>query len=324
MIVKDLIKRENIFNLMITIDVDSDFFDSALSPHSNRELQWKGISKGIPLLIETFQKYRDSFDNPIKIIWFVRVDNQIKELYGNAAYLLNQYKDTWKMLLRRGDEIGWHPHLYRKSGENWIQETRHHHISKDLQESYMAMIEEGFSPICSRIGEAFQSNEIMSDLWKLGIKIDSTAMPGRVRMDNDRKINWSGTPQHAYYPSMSDYRLPAEGEDRVGILEFPMSMVETRTEYDKIPLKRYVDLSFRNSIIRDGLKSYIRTNDHLVSITHPSSVFPLSESTHPLISFDINEVEENLKAIMSECIRGGKKIRSLTFSEYLDNNELDI
>lgn len=315
--IADQVNCDDTLNLMLTIDVDSDFFDSALSSDTNSELQWEGIKKGIPLLIDILKKYRDSWGNPFKVTWFVRVDNQIKEVYGDSAYLLTKYNDLWKKRLENGDEIGWHPHLYRRFGNKWVQETRQIHISKILEESHGAMIKKGFSPISSRIGEAFQSNEIMLKLCKMGLKIDSTAMPGRVRIDSERSIDWSDTPQNPYNPSNTNYRLPAKGNDKIDILEVPMSMIETKTDYDKVPLKRYVDLSFRNSIIKDGLEDYIRDNNYLVSITHPSTVFPLSEKKHSLIAFDINEIENNLITIILECNKTGKKIRSLTFSEFL-------
>jgi len=245
------------------------------------------------------------------------VDNQLKEIYGNAAYLLIKYRGLWEKVEEEGDEIGWHPHLYRKLEGKWIQETRYSYIKKDLQESHKAMIETGFSPVCSRIGEAFQSNEIMIELFRLGIKIDSTAMPGRVRIDHERHIDWNGTPCDPYYPSKTDYRFPGKKGDSIGILEVPMSMIETKTDYDEKSLKRYVDLSFRNHIMKDGLEAHIRNSDYLISITHPSTILPLYNINHPLVSYDIAEVEKNINTIISECNRLGKKIRFITVTEFL-------
>ncbi|CAG0969864.1 MAG: hypothetical protein OIN86_14260 [Candidatus Methanoperedens sp.] len=309
--------NRDIFNIALTIDVDSDFFDSSLSQPMKGEMQWNGIETGIPLLVETFKKYKDSFGNPVKITWFIRVDNQLKGIYEHAAYLLIKYRKLWEKFEENGDEIGWHPHLYRKLEGKWIQETRPSYIKQDLKESYKAMIEAGFCPICSRIGEAFHSNEIMIELFRLGIKIDSTAMPGRVRIDTERHIDWKGTPYGPYYPSMTDYRLPGKKGDRIGILEVPMSMIETKTEYDKKSLKRYVDLSFRNHVMKDGLEAHIRNNDYLLSISHPSTILPLYNINHPLVSYDIAEVEKNLNTIISKCNILEKRIQFITVSEFL-------
>ena len=308
-----------VFVIAITLDVESDFFDASLFAGKNRgNLQWKGIEEGIPLLVKTLRGYQDNFGNSLKFTWFVRADNQLRDVYGHAAYLLKKYEHIWKTLIENGDEIGWHPHLYEKLGERWAQETRPACLIDNLQQSYQAVIEVGLSPVSSRIGEGLSSNEVMNELAELGIKVDSTAMSERVRMDNERSINWQGTPPYPYYPSRADYRIAGEGKDRVGILEVPMSMIETKVEYDKYPLRRYVDLSFHNSAIKKGLQTHIRTSDHLVSVTHPSTVLALFSQKHPLVSFDIGEVERNFEAVLSECENLGKKVRFVTISEFLD------
>ena len=281
-------------------------------------MQWQGIEEGIPLLVKTLRGYRDSLGNVLRFTWFARADKQLKAIYGDAAYLLKTYKHLWQDCLESGDEIGWHPHLYSRSGERWVQETRPAYLINDLQQSYQAVMAEGFRPTSSRIGEAFQSNEIMHELASLGIKVDSTAMPGRVRMDSERSIDWLVTPPHPYYPAKTDYRIPGENENRVGILEVPMSMVETKVKYDRSPVMRYIDLSFHNSVIREGLSAYIKGSDYLVSVTHPSTVLALASQKHPLVSFDIGEVERNLNTILSECSTLNKKVRFVTISEFLD------
>ncbi|MFC1874501.1 hypothetical protein ACFLYX_04285 [Chloroflexota bacterium] len=305
--------------LATTVDADSDFFDASLFPgESQAELRWQGIEEGIPLLINTLRGYRDSFGQVLRFTWFVRADNQLRDIYGGAADLLKIHKQLWQACLESGDEIGWHPHLYKKMGERWVQETRPAYIIEDLRQSYQAVMAEGFRPVSSRIGEAFQSNEIMNELANLGVKVDSTAMPGRARTDSERSFDWLATPPHPYYPAKTNYRVPGENEDRINILEVPMSMVETKVEYDRGPVMRYIDLSFHNSVIREGLSAYLKKNDYLVSITHPSTVLPLPDREHPLISFDIEEVERNLNTILAECSTLGKKIRFVTISEFRD------
>ena len=310
---------ENIFNIAVTFDAESDFFDAGLFPGKGRgDLLWRGVEEGIPLLVKTLRGYQDSFGNSLKFTWFVRADNQLREVCGHAGYLLRTCKHMWTALIKSGDEVGWHPHLYRKLGGKWVQETRAAYLAKDLQQSYQAVIAEGFLPVSSRIGEAFHSNEIMHELASLGMKIDSTAMPGRVRMDNERNVDWQPTPPHPYYPAKTDYRIPGENEKRVNILEVPMSMIRTRVEYDRSDVRRYIDLSFHNSVIREGLLAYIKVSDYLVSITHPSTVLALANRKHPLVSFDIGEVERNLTTILSECNRLNKKVRFVTIAEFQD------
>ena len=127
-------------------------------------------------------------------------------------------------LLERGDEIGFHPHLYRLSDGEWRQETDVAALREQLAEAIEAMRGAGFEPRSSRIGEAFGSNEVMSALNEFGIQCDSTAMPGRVRRDAERQLDWGTTPQQPYHPSTADYRQPGAPELR--LLEVPMSMID--------------------------------------------------------------------------------------------------
>ena len=81
---------------------------------------------------------------------------------------------------------------------------------------------------------------------------------------------------------------------------------------------RYTDLSFHNSVIREGLAAYIKESDYSVSVTHPSTVLALAGQKHPLFAFDIGEVERNLNTILSECSKLNKKVRFVTISEFRD------
>ena len=143
-------------------------------------------------------------------------------------------------------------------------------------------------------------------------------MPGRVRTDGVRNLDWQPTPCRPYYPSRADYRVPSETGESVGILEVPLSMVETRTDYDRLPLRRYLDLSFRSSVIGTGLRAYVEASDYAVTIVHASSVLPLVRGGHPLLSLDVGEVRRNLDTLMDACEAAGKRWRFVTVSQFLD------
>jgi len=169
----------------------------------------------------------------------------------------------------------------------------------------------------SRIGEAFGSNAVLAALDELGIHCDSTAMPGRVRKDEERHLDWETTPQEPYHPSSSDYRQP--GPDSLGLLEVPMSMVETKADYDERPLRRYVDLSFRHEAIKDGLHSYLTDASLLVTVTHPCAVLPgITNRRHGLLSSDIREFKRNLDFIFSECKRLNRRYKFVTIGDCWD------
>ena len=309
--------------IVLTFDIDNDhYFGESGSLVDKDILSWKGIEEGVPLILEAIKDCEDKFGTKIKKTWFVRADNQLKDIYGDTGYLLKRYFALWRKQMIEGDEIGLHLHIYQKSTDNkWIQETRPEYLIKKIREGYDAMKENNFKPLSSRIGEAYMSNEIVSTLNKLGIKIDSTAMPGRVRKDAKFQLDWLGTSQLPYHPSKDDYRVP--GENQLNLLEVPMSMIYTKVKYDVRPLKRYVNLSFYNDVMKDGLRKYIREYKLLVIITHPFEVLHSmynKDKKHPLISFNIGEIKKNIDFIISECKNAGKEYMFIRLSDLLNKN----
>lgn len=308
--------RENVLPILLTFDADSDYFDNSIAEYGL--LQWRGIEEGIFKILNVLSSIKDSFGNSCKVTWFVRADNQLLTIYGDAAYLLKKYNTLWRQCSSRGDEIGWHPHLYRLVNTVWQQETNEEELDSLLCQSIRAVRDAGYRPVSSRIGESYCSNGILESLSALGILCDSTAMPGRIRKDSQRSIDWEGTPQTPYFPSRKDYRHP--GESRVDILQVPMSMVSVKASYDEQPLRRYVDLSFFHEALRSGLKQFLPEASLLVSITHPSCVVPdVISSPHGLLSFQIEELRKNLFYIIEICDQSKRPYRFMTISDYCNH-----
>lgn len=283
-------------NLILTFDVCSNF---------------DGIEDAASLILKELRGIKDSFGEEIKFTWFVRADNQLKTIYGDATYLLERYNSLWRDLKKDRDEIGWHPHIYYLDAGKWKLETLDDPLETKLIESHEA-ITKYFDVSSARMGEGFHSTKSMSVLDKLGIKVDSTALPNRKRADSERFFDWIGTPEHPYHPSKNDYRIP--GKDELNILEVPMSTIRMKTSYDVTPLNRYVNLSFYNSLMNDGIKELVKTKDIIVTITHPYEVLSYSKG-HSLLSFDINEAEKNLFNIIKACKEINRAYKFITMSD---------
>ena len=297
----------NIFYIVISIDVDEDDYDR-ITENDEKAVQWLGVEKGIPLILKKLGKYRDSNNNEIKYTWFVRCDKRLEILYGRGDYLLYKYIDILRERFNFNDEIAWHTHLYDHDLSILRDENR---LLIDIQEFYKLFKSYGLHQGSSRIGRAYCSNLIMKALYKLGIQVDSTAMPGRKRNDEINKFNWETTPLHPYYPSKNDYRIP--GKDHFNILEVPFSMIETITSYDKKPINRYVNLSFKNSIVKKSLSPFIANNNLLITVLHPSELILKKE--HPILSFNIDDVKKNIELIFRQCEKFGKKVSFITMHE---------
>ncbi|OGC36732.1 hypothetical protein A2311_06235 [candidate division WOR-1 bacterium RIFOXYB2_FULL_48_7] len=295
--------------LFVAVSVDAD--DDGYDRHSSlpgEKVSWTGVEKGIPLLIETLAGYRDSGGCPVKYTWFVRCDAQLKQLYGNEAHLFEQFEPLWAERSIVGDEIAWHPHLYDHDAGLINDNVA---LSKLLRNSFSAVDKNKYNIRTSRLGRSICNNSLMFVLGELGIRTDSTAMPGKVKKDEFNMIDWSSTPEQPFKPSYNDYRVP--GANQTGLLEVPMSMISTQASYDRTPIKRYINLSFKNDLIERALRNFVRENDLLVSIMHPSEVVIKCE--HPLLSFEKKDVKRNMDAIMDECLRVDKSVRFITINE---------
>jgi hypothetical protein len=290
--------------IAITIDIDADVFDQSLQADSyqSQQPEWKGAEQGIPPLSALLKMYSGSDQQPCIATWFVRADDQVGYYHTDNAYLFERFYTYWTALANEGHEIAWHPHLYKLENGNWIQETDPQALLIQMDTSLKAVRSKGWKVTSSRIGEAYFSDAISQVLPSLGILCDSSALPGRERKDNTRNIDWLITPFTPYYPSLADYRVP--GTPHVPLLEIPFSMVEVAADYDLVPLKRYVDLSFWHRALKKGLEQAIQNNTVLNCIVHPSAIVPTLESKpHGLLSYSLNEVKRNIDFIVETAAK---------------------
>ncbi len=197
-------------------------------------LRWRGVVEGIPALIEALEEMEKRLGVRINIIWCVRADAQMKEIYGDAAWPYREFIELWTELEKRGDVIAWHPHLWRWSTERkcWYQEI--------ADEEWMGeCLEEGYAAICSaankritigRMGWEFHNNFTIRVLDELGVEADFSAVPGYYCQGDENSgscfhkfADWRGAPRHPYHPSKADYRRPAQdGEEELAIWEVPL------------------------------------------------------------------------------------------------------
>lgn len=300
----------------LTFDLDPDYFDESVGPTEGRtRISWRCISEGVGIVRERICQTAADYGLEAAPTWFVRVDNQVADLYGRPAHLLDAYGEVFEGLTGVGDEIAWHPHLYRLTEAGWSQETDPAALEDAMAAALMDMRAFGYSPRCGRIGEAYGSTGTMSAYDKLGLGFDSTAMPGRRRVDGERMLDWEPTPQDAYRPSLADYRVP--GAPAHEVIEIPFSMLQSKATYDPESFSRYFDLSFRNEAMRDGVDAMVREAPYIVSVTHPSAVISdfAPPGGHGLVAFDPAAISQNLAKLIEAARTAGRHVRFVSISE---------
>jgi hypothetical protein len=301
--------------IALTCDTDADAFDPSIGGQAKSAAPgWRGVAEGIPAMIEATEAVAGEFDLQPRFTWFVRVDNQIEHYHGSGSYLLDRFAGLWNGRRDAGDEIAWHPHIYRHDSDAWIREDDEERYLQAFRRAYGQFCAAERHPRSCRIGEAAFSNGIAAAIDELGIGRDATAMPGRQRRDADRILDWSITPRLPYRPSIADYRRPG-GPSR-GFLEIPMSMAMVKADYDREPFLRYVDLSFHPEALGPGLDDLLRDTPLLVTMTHPSGVVGAPAGRrHGLIAFSLDGYKANLRHILRTCRALGRAVEFTTIAE---------
>ncbi|MCK4324613.1 MAG: hypothetical protein KAW89_08795, partial [Armatimonadetes bacterium] len=276
---------------------------------------------------------QDDFGNPVNITWCVRSDLQMKEIYGDCAWPYTEFRDLWQSMADRGDEIAWHPHLWRWSDEHgcWYQEISDETWIRDcLQQGHAALSTHlGCAPTVSRMGWEFHNDTTMQAIDGLGVKVDFSAVPGRFTPGSadhlgsvfNCYVDWRNTPERAYVPSASDYRRePKAKEEALGVTELPMSTFRSRLLAVGARLRRAAKANGW-----DRLKQLFSTgNGHPASLKAYITIHPYVFSR--LVAAKIDEAKQNGQAVLvtafhaDEMIDGGRDWRLVHTGEHFVRN----
>lgn len=294
-------------HLYITFDVDPDYSENV---RSRNEITWHGL-ENIPNIQQALASRKMPFT------FFVRVDNQIADFYGDFLGIYNKYQYLWEKLIADGNEFGWHPHLYAKNEGGYIPERTPEVCRDILARAWESVLTLPFKVSSCRIGEAWHSNLTMQTLDKFGLKIDSTAVPGRKRDDAARQFDWEITTNTPYFPSIKDYRVP-DIQDSLDIFEVPMTTVPILTCYDSVPVNRYLNPTFKPDLFSPAFEKYVTNLDHqhdhhIVIIFHPDET--LGRPANDLHKYGLETCVENIDSIQSSLENSGITYKFCTLSE---------
>lgn len=282
--------------LALTVDVEGEWFEL---PGEQGSFDLNRLLMAVGHLETLLDRIESRFGTRIPITWFIRCDDSVAVTTGIASGLLHSLDGFIQRRTHMGDAFGLHPHLYRLSQGKWEPET-----SPDRQQEQVERAAEawgkffGSGPRLSRMGEAVMNDPLATCLAKLGIEIDSSALPGRKRFDNGFQFDWTGTPMLPYQPSVEDYRRPAAHQETAhGFIESPFTMLPILGPNDNEPIRRYCNLAFRPDLIKSAAQA-IEMPEHVVAVVHPHELLP-SGQQHPIIAYNPAALEENLLQLSS-------------------------
>ncbi len=237
--------------ICVTIDTDPDGLSGRTINRS--AMEWRGLEESFDLSQELVE-HESALCGRVALTWFVRADAQLRERFGSSSFLLETYDDAWKNESKRGNELAWHPHLYRQgeSAEDVRLISDASEASKEIGTIWEEMKDFGFSPAGFRNGEAWHSPETMNMVEKLGMSYDSSAIPGRRGSDN-HPMNWIGSPNEPFFPDPADNRV--SGKPR-RLLELPMNTWRIKAPWDNEPRLRYMNPTVHPDLFREALKGW--------------------------------------------------------------------
>lgn len=294
----------------ITIDTDPDGLSGAtIDRHT---LSWRSLDA---VMAELAPRLRD---DGMPLTWFVRADGQLRDRLGSTLYLLERYAPFWDAAQRVGDELGWHPHLYRQPNPTTAPQliSEPQAACDELARLWQDLQGTPFRWRAFRNGEGWHTPQTLRLVESLGIAYDSTAIPGRDDSPAHPR-NWAGAPNQPYYPDPADIR--ARGPRRP-LLEMPMTTWPVQAPYDRAPRLRYMNPAVHPPLFASALRRWL--NELAIArgdtwawvfILHPDEAAP-QHAPNALYAHEAAAVIENLRAFQNALASRGHTTTCATLS----------
>lgn len=188
---------------------------------------WETTIMRIINLKNELRFFKDHFRNSPKITWLLRSDWQTHKIWGDWCYPARKYRNLWQNFVEMGDEIGWHPHLWKfDHGKNiWYQEIYNNSWIRNCLENGYNEISNIFDIKSVRMGWTFHNDFTMNLLSSIGLRYDLSALPGIINNGNKYNIyDWKITPSHPYFPSKNNYRIEDKNpSNNLNLMEIPIT-----------------------------------------------------------------------------------------------------
>src|SRR6266540_4388192 len=314
--------------ILVVVDVDPDWraLDGSGVPYTGG-VSWRGLRVGIPRLLELTKDLRDEFGQPIRFTWLLRADEQMAALCDDTAFVATAFESFWRERLAAGDEVGWHPQLWRYSERHrlWYQETRDvDWMASCLRDGHAALARH-FRIHAAKSGWTFHTNDTVRIFEELGVVADLSALPGMSYAGaiprSDLPLgcfDWERSPQEPYRPNPTDYQRPAGRRGR-SIVEIPNwtfptgRVLNIRRAMMGRPPRDFANLAKHSSLVSEAF-GRPPWSVPFVCYFHPEELLGFSHL------FSVEHAVRNLNLLFATCRTRGLYARSTTPSELIQSN----
>jgi hypothetical protein len=194
-------------------------------------LPWTGFESLHAHLCGLRRRIADRHGVRLRLSWFVRMDPQVRDSHGDAAWAARRYADLIGESLASGDELGLHVHAYRwdASAGDWIADHGNRGWIDECVRMSAQAFQDAFGRRCAsyRMGDRYLDEATLALMESLGARVDLTVEPGYaaspavfVEQPHTGSLpDFRRAPRRAYRPSRADFLRPdANGARAISIL----------------------------------------------------------------------------------------------------------
>ena len=257
--------------LNLTVDLDPDGQNEVVRDRNTLDFE------SLELLMREIGGARPAISGePLRFNWFIRADRQIERSFGKVDGLVRQYRAFWDRALSSGDELCWHPHLYKEANGDFVLIDDEADCLEELRYLRNEIGACGCSFSTFRCGEARMTAAMFDLVESFGFLQESTAIPGY--FNDSFGQNWLEAKNRPYFPAAG--RITAEGPARK-MLEMPMNSWYLQASYDAKPKLRYLNFSVHHEYFTESLSRlpesfFSRENildvPVLTAVSHPEEI----------------------------------------------------
>ena len=233
----------------ISIDVEPDL---RLVDRGKQDERWRGFERLAREMPWIRERQARQTSRPAHFTWYLRMDPQIAETWGSAAWLIERYGDALGSMRADGDELGLHTHTWRwdERPGRWLVDRADRewtaHCTQVGLDAFGAAI--GKRCRAHRGGDRYVDPAMLRLLVDHGVRVDLSVEPGMAAAA-------SLVPEETALGEMPDYRTAPTGPYRPRSLdEFTSADPGASSPLMMIPLTSAPDGNGGRSVVYPWLE----------------------------------------------------------------------
>lgn len=264
----------------ITFDCDPLAFDASLQVSC--DLNFEHLWQSIPKALDAISEAEKISNQDISATFFIR--NLTAKSEGDIIreeWL--DFQPLWIQILEKGHYLGLHPHIDFPLESQFV--SSYGKILRIMEGDFELLRSMGVTTRVTRVGGHAYNSSTSNLLSSLGVRVDSSAIPGRYLGKSEGVSDWRQYSNRTLRDWNYGVNSAPTSSLSSGLIQVPMCTLE---QTSKAGFYRYIDFSFRSfddhSFVSPRL---LKECEYGVSVTHPSTLIENSYLKHQSLEFGI-------------------------------------